>query len=63
MTAVIIQFPRTADGRNCLREALVGAATAGARLYLATEFDWDESAVELRRWGFAPQPTPRREAW
>jgi hypothetical protein len=63
MTALIICFPQTAGGRDCLREALADVKTADTRLYLATEFDWDESAVELRRWGIAPEPASRREAW
>ena len=63
MSAAIIQFPRTADGRDCLRDALAGARTQDLRLYLATEFDWDGSASELRRCGLAPEPPPRREAW
>ena len=63
MSALIIQFPRTPDGRDCLREGLAGVKTQEMRVYLATEFDWDGSAEELRRWGLAPSPPPRREAW
>jgi hypothetical protein len=62
VSAVVIQFPRTVDGRDCLRDALAGARTQDLRLYLVTEFDWDASAAELRRWGIPPSPSSRREA-
>lgn len=60
MPAVIIPLPRTADGRDLLREAVAASPSLGE--YLATTFDWDGSAREIRRIGLAPEPPPRREA-
>lgn len=53
MTAVVIPLPRTPAGRAELRDALKLSSNADFRVYLATEFDWDESAVEMVRMGLA----------
>lgn len=39
--AIIIQFPRTAAGRALLKDVLQGLKDP---TYVATLFDWDESA-------------------
>lgn len=57
MSAVIIQFPRTAYGRGWLREALADARTPEFRLYLATEIGWDDPESENDP---AMSPPPRR---
>ena len=58
MSAVIIQFPRTAYGRGWLREALADATSADFRLYLATEVGWDDPDSENDP---AMAPPPRGE--
>jgi hypothetical protein len=56
----IISLPRTAAGRALLRETLRGIKSAETRLFVAVEFDWDESAIEMEQLGLNPEP--RREA-
>jgi hypothetical protein len=51
--ALIIQLPRTPAGRDLLREVLRSIRSAETRLSVASEFDWDASAEEDRRQGFA----------
>ena len=62
MSAVIIPFPRTPDGRAMLRYFIAPfRSSPDMRLFLATEDDWDEIAkVQRRRGNEIPQP--RREA-
>ena len=59
MSAILIRFPRTRDGRNLLREAVTLSPSIAE--YLATTIDWDEDAVEMRRMGLPIASNPRRE--
>lgn len=56
---MIVALPQTIEGRELLRETLRGIKSAETRLFVATEFDWDESAIEMQRLGL--NPGPRRE--
>lgn len=50
MSAVVIRFPRTQDGRDFLRAAMrAEVSNEGKRLRLATTFDWDRSAAQTLR--------------
>jgi hypothetical protein len=61
MSALIV-LPRTVEGRDLLRNTLRSIRSAETRLFVATEFDWDGSAEEDRRLGFAPDQPSRRGA-
>ena len=55
MTAVVL-LPRTAEGRDLLREVLRDIRSADTRLFVVAEFDWDASAVEMRDLGLTLEP-------
>jgi hypothetical protein len=56
----IISLPRTAAGRKLLGETLRSIRSRETRLFVAVEFDWDQSAIEMEQLGLNPEP--RREA-
>jgi hypothetical protein len=62
MSATVIQFPRTPQGRDLLSETMRTIRSAETRVYVATLFDWDGSAIEMRRQGFAPASLRQRVA-
>ncbi len=57
---VVVFLPRTAEGRDLLREVLSDIRSADTRLFVAAEFDWDASAIEMRDLGLTLEP--KREA-
>jgi hypothetical protein len=58
--SIVVVLPRTADGRALLRETLRSIKSADTRLFVAIEFDWDQSAIEMEQLGLNPER--RREA-
>jgi hypothetical protein len=57
---IVVVLPQTDDGRALLRETLRSIRSAETRLFVAVEFDWDQSAIEMEQLGLSPEP--RREA-
>jgi hypothetical protein len=58
--SIVIILPQTNDGRALLRETLRSIKSADTRLFVAIEFDWDQSAIEMEQLGLNPER--RREA-
>jgi hypothetical protein len=56
----IISLPRTPAGRELLRDALRDIEAQDIREFVATAFDWDASAVEMKQLGLVPTPSRRR---
>jgi hypothetical protein len=58
--AALVILPRTAEGRDLLRDTLRTIASADTRLFVATKFDWDGEAEDEKRQHDA---APRMGGW